>query len=555
MIDSFAEFLNQGLAYIIPMVILLGLLIFVHELGHFLAAKFYKVRVETFSLGFGPKIIKFVRGGTVYCVSALPLGGYVKMYGDEPGKDVPEDLKNQSYLHKPVGQRIVIALAGPLMNLFFAFVLFAGVAAIGDKALAPEVGEIANNSKAFEAGFRPYDKIISINGEPTETWSEVVEIIETSAESDLAFKIDRLGQEQTLNVTPRSSENDNLFSTADRIGKIKGLNSNLHMPIIGVVDSGNFAAAGFKSGDRVVEINGEAIQWFKDIEPILLENLFNGDGQAQVKIHRYNDFRKRKDFTELSLPVFGKDFTDQKIDIYVPETVIAEVQEDSPAALAGLQRLDRILKINGQRIQSFDDIVKNVSSFKENDQALQVEVERGGETQIFSMIPKMNELEGQFGETENRFTIGVIPTLFIAPKTYLWKSSDFSQIVVRSMQQTMHWTSLTVLSFVRILQARVSSKNVSGIISIGQVAQQSWSIGMNAFLKMMAIISINLFILNLLPIPILDGGHLLIFTLEAIKGAPLSLRKIEMAHQVGFLIILFLMAFALFNDFSRIFGS
>ncbi len=558
MIDSFASFLNQGLAYLVPMIILLGLLIFVHELGHFLAAKFFKVRVETFSLGFGPKIIKFVRGGTIYCVSALPLGGYVKMYGDEPGKDIPEELKKQSYLHKPVGQRIVIALAGPLMNLFFAIILFGGVASLGDKALAPDVGEIAPNSRAFEVGFRPYDNIKSINGEPTETWSEITEIVESSADKSLTFIVVRMGEEKTINVTPKSSENDNLFSTADRIGKIRGFNSNLHMPVVGVVENGNFAQAGFHTGDRIVEINGQPVKWYKDIQPMLLESLFNSDGKTKVSVQRFNDFRKgEKDdnIKKFDIIVEGTNFTDQKVDIYMPETVIAEVQEDSPAAAAGLIRLDRIVSINNNPMVSFNDIVNAVSSFNPGDEPLQVEVMRNGELQTFAITPKMNTLEGRFGETENRFTIGVIPTLFVAPQTYLWKSTDIKQIASRAMHQTWHWTSMTVLSFVRILQARVSSKNVSGIISIGQVAQQSWEIGLNAFLKMMAIISINLFILNLLPIPILDGGHLMIFTLEAIKGAPLSLRKIEMAHQVGFLIILFLMAFALFNDFSRILGS
>lgn len=555
MIETLTSILNQGLAYIIPMIVLLGLLIFVHELGHFLAAKFYKVKVETFSLGFGPKLIKFIYGETVYCVSAIPLGGYVKMFGDEPGKEIADNLKQQSYLHKPVGQRIVIALAGPLMNLVFAAFLFAGVAYLGDKAMAPEVGEIPQNSQAFEQGFRPYDQILSINDEPTETWKEVEEIIESSADKNLDFKILRLGQEQILSITPNVSENDNLFSTADHIGKIKGLTSNLHLPILGVIPEGNMAQAGFKTGDRIVAINEQNVDWFKDIEPTLMEALFNGDGQATVKVQRYQDFRKKDDFKEFKIDLHGQDFTNHKVDIFIPETVIAEVQEKSPADLAGLVRLDQIKEINGTPIFSFKDIVKNVSSYEPGNDPLKITVVRDSKEQTFDIVPKMNELEGQYGETENRYTIGVIPTLFIAPQSYLWRSYSVSQIAKRAIQQTWHWSKVTVLTFVRILQSRVSSKNVSGIISIGQVAQQSWEIGLNAFLKIMAIISINLFIINLLPIPILDGGHLMIFTLEAIKGAPISLRKIEMAHQVGFLIILFLMAFALFNDFSRILGS
>lgn len=553
--DFLVNILNQGLGYIIPMIVLLGLLIFVHELGHFLAAKYYKVKVETFSLGFGPKIIKFIYGGTVYCVSALPLGGYVKMYGDEPGKDIPEELKQQSYLHKPVGQRIVIALAGPLMNLAFAAVLFGLIAVIGDKALAPTVGEIPLNSQAFEAGFRPHDRILSINGQAIHTWNQVKDVIELSGEKNLNFTIERLGEKTNLTATPSLSANDNLFSTADRIGKIKGLTSNLHLPVVGVVFDSQIHKAGLRTGDRIMEIDGEPVKWFKDIEPTVMENLFSGAGRTTLKVQRFHDFRKAKDFKELNIELTAMNHSKHELDIYAPETVIAEVQPDSPAAQMGLQKFDRILNINGQAIQSFQDIVDNVSSYDQEVGPLKIEIERESQKQTFSIAPKMNSLEGQYGEKEDRFTIGVIPLLFAIPPTFTWKSQSFTETMQRSWQQTVHWTKVTLLSFVRILQNRVSSKNISGIISIGQVAQRSWSIGVDAFLKMMAIISINLFILNLLPIPILDGGHLLLFTLEAIKGAPISLRKIEMAQQFGFLVILFLMAFAIFNDVTRLFGN
>ncbi len=555
MFDMIATFLNQGLAYIIPMIILLGLLIFVHELGHFLAAKYYKVGVETFSLGFGPKLIKFVRNGTVYCVSALPLGGYVKMFGDEPGKEISEEDKRRSYLHKPVGQRIVIVLAGPLMNLFFAAVLFFWIAWIGDKAISPAIGEIPPNSAAYEQGFRPYDKVLSINDQPINTWDEVQKIIETSPSQTLSFHLNRNGESLTIQAQPELSSNDNLFSTADRIGKIKGLSSDLHLPVIGVSSKSPAHLSGLRSGDQVLEIDGEPIKWFKDIEPTLLESLFNGPGLARVKLRRFEDFRKRDSFEEINLTLNAQNFTKQNLGLFIPETLIAEVQVDSPAAKAGLQRMDQILEINGNTIISFQDIVQNVSQYKPQGEPLTIKVLRGDDPMQFSVSPEMNSLEGQYGETENRFTIGVIPVLLAMPNTFLWKSQSFSEAFSRAFQQTAHWTKVTMLSFVRIVQNRVSSKNISGIISIGQVAQQSWSLGLNAFLKIMAIISINLFVLNLLPIPILDGGHLVLFILEAIKGSPVSLKKVEVAQQVGFLVLLFLMAFALFNDFNRIFGS
>lgn len=555
MIESLTSILSQSLGYIIPMIVLLGLLIFVHEMGHFLAAKFFKVRVETFSLGFGPKILRWVYGETTYCISALPLGGYVKMFGDEPGREIPISEQQDSYLHKPVGQRIVIVLAGPIMNLLFAAILFFALTKVGDKALSPVVGEIATNSPAFHSGFKPYDQILSINSDPIETWDQVQKIIELNPEKELSFKIQRLGEEQTLLVQPENSKNDNLFSTADSIGKIKGLHSNLHLPILGV-RHGSFAESlGLKSGDRLISIDGESIEWFKDIEPFILEVFSSGLPQATLKIRRYSDIRDQKNFKEFDVIIHGVDLKDQPLGIFIPQTVIAEVQKDSPAEKTGLIKGDQILAVGGQQILSFEDIVRNVSAYDPNGEPLQITILRDGETKDIAIVPQMNSLEGQFGETENRFTIGVVPSLFAIPQSFLWKSKDFSSSLQRSFEQTYNWTRITLLSFVRILQNRVSSKNISGIISIGQVAQQSWNIGLNAFLKMMAIISINLFVLNLLPIPILDGGHLVLFTLEAIKGAPISLKKVEMAQQVGFLIILFLMAFALFNDFSRIFGS
>ncbi|MCB0377177.1 MAG: RIP metalloprotease RseP [Bdellovibrionales bacterium] len=555
MIDAFASLLNQGFAYIVPMIVLLGLLIFVHELGHFLAAKYFKVRVEVFSLGFGRKILQFKKGDTQYCISILPLGGYVKMFGDEPGKEIPTQEKEYSFLHKPVGQRIVIALAGPVMNLFFAGLLFHTIAVLGEKAPAPIVGELASNSQAHELGFRNYDVIRSVNDHKIETWTQFENLVETSAGQSLSVHILRQGQPETLEITPIQVKNDNLFSTAETIGRIKGLNSKIHLPFIGVAPGGPFALAGFKNGDQILSINDQNIEWFKDIRPTLLEALYNEGGAATVKVKRYSDFRKGEVEKEFSIHLDGRDFTSGELGIFIPEMVIGEVQKDSPAEKIGLQRLDTIVSINGHEIHSFDDILKNVSGYEPDGAPLKFEIHRGDQRQTFDIVPKMNSLEGEYGEIENRFTVGVTPVLFSIPQSFTWKSPGFFHATGRALEQSWHWTKLTLLSFLRIVQNKVSSKNLSGFISIGQVAHKSWQIGAVPFLKMMAVISINLFILNLLPIPILDGGHLLLFTLEAIKGAPLSLRKIEVAQQIGFLIIIFLMAFALFNDFSRIFGS
>ena len=556
MFETLTSILNQGLSFIVPIIVLLGLLIFIHELGHFLAAKYYGVKVEIFSLGFGPKIFQFVHSETIYCISALPLGGYVKMYGDDPGKEIPSDQRKKSFLHKPVGQRIVISLAGPLMNLFFASLLFYFIAHIGDKTFTPQVGEIAPNSNAYEKGFRPYDRIITIDREPIKTWRQVENKIESSPNKALNFHIERMGEKQKLLITPKSSPNDNLFSTANRIGKIHGLHSRVHLPVVGVLHDSPLYQSGLRTGDHILEIDGVTVKWFMDIKPTLLESLFSGgSGRVQMKLRRFKDFQNRKEYKELSVTLMAKNFKNQNIEFFVPETVIAEVQKDSPAFQAGLQKLDKITKINGQPIHSFDDIIRHVSSYKPKNSPLEIEIQRENNTLVFPIAPEMNHLQGKYGEKENRFTIGVIPLLFEIPKTFIWKSSSFTEATHRAFRETWLWTKITVLSFVRIFQNRVSPKNIRGVISISQVAQRTWNIGLSAFLKMMAIISINLFIINLLPIPILDGGHLLLFTLEAIKGAPLNLKKVEIAQKIGFLVVLLLMAFALFNDFTSVFGS
>ncbi|MCJ8275937.1 MAG: RIP metalloprotease RseP, partial [Bdellovibrionales bacterium] len=334
----------------------------------------------------------------------------------------------------------------------------------------------------------------------------------------------------------------------------KGLSSYLHLPVVGVTYQSKLYEAGLRSGDHITKIDDEDIKWYKDLEPTIMENLSSSTSTV-LTVKRFKNFRKADSFDEFTITLQAQNFKNHQLGLFIPETVVAEVVEDSPAAAAGLQRLDIIKSINGNSILSFDDIVANVSSFNQSSDALEIEVLRDDQSQIFKIEPQMNSLEGEYGAKENRFTIGVVPVLFSRPQTYVWKSETVAESFSRALEQTGHWSQVTVLSFVRILQNRISSKNISGIISIGQVAQRSWSIGLSPFLKMMAIISINLFILNLLPIPILDGGHLVIFTLEAIKGSPISLKKIEIAHQIGFIIILFLMAFALFNDFSRIFGS
>src|SRR5437868_8423769 len=170
--DFIFNSLNSVFSTVVPFVVLLGILIFVHEFGHFIVARLCGVRVEVFSLGFGKKIFQYKKGDTNYCISIIPLGGYVKMFGDQPGADISEAEKKDSFTHKNVWQRISVVLAGPLMNFFFAIFIFFLVASIGEDFRSPIVGDIMADSKAFASGFRSGDKIISVNGAGVRTWDE-----------------------------------------------------------------------------------------------------------------------------------------------------------------------------------------------------------------------------------------------------------------------------------------------------------------------------------------------------------------------------------------------
>ncbi|MBX9767285.1 MAG: RIP metalloprotease RseP, partial [Bdellovibrionales bacterium] len=208
-------FLQQGFQFVFALVVLLGILVFVHEMGHFLVAKYFGVRVEVFSLGFGKKLYKRKYGDTEYCLSLIPLGGYVKMYGDDPTADVPENMKKVSFLHKPVGQRIWIVLAGPLMNLFFAILLFSLIAVVGEEMPKPIAGDISPMTEAAKAGFESGDLIQKINGTPVKTWDEFKKILHSIGEGTAKISVERFATKEVKEISAPTKmiPNDNVLSS------------------------------------------------------------------------------------------------------------------------------------------------------------------------------------------------------------------------------------------------------------------------------------------------------------------------------------------------------
>lgn len=540
-----------------PFLILLGLLIFVHELGHFLVAKFFGVRVEVFSLGFGRKILQFKRGDTTYCVSLIPLGGYVKMFGDDPSKEIPPSEQSVSFLHKPVGPRFAIVLAGPIMNLIFAFFIFVILGLTGEPAPGNFVGDIQPGTRAYDAGFRSGDRVLKIDGKDIESWTEVREVVAKSTDKKLNFVVEREDSKEQaeVQITPVLGENDNILSKESQIGVIPGLEVNSFASIIGVTGPETLAAqAGLRNLDLILSVNDKDLLTWRDLNRVVKEEFKSGQRSLKLVVENYSDDKPEKRELSLSLPESATDGEIQlsMLGIEPGELYLWKVKRDSPAFTAGLEPGDRLTKIGGEEITRWSQVIDSIKAYNPDLPAPEVTFRRNGEEKTVTIRPEPTELIDARGRDEKRYTIGIvsgfIPT---APRTVIVRAHSFGDALSLGVTRTWETSGMIIMSLVRLVQGDVSAKNIGGIISIGRVANQSYEAGLPYFLRMMALISINLFLLNLLPVPVLDGGHLVFFSIEALRGAPLSMRKMEIAQQVGLVILMSLMAFALFNDISN----
>lgn len=543
-----------------PFFLLLGLLIFVHELGHFLVAKFFGVRVETFSLGFGKKILSYKKGETTYCVSLVPLGGYVKMYGDDPSAEVPEAERARAFLYKPVSQRIAVVLAGPLMNLFFAIFIFTVIAGVGEDQPGPFVGDIAADSKAFEAGFRSGDKIVSVNGDATSTWLQVKKKIEAMPGKALEFVVDRAGEGQPLKFDAATTyaENDNIFSRERQVGAIAGLSSESRSLLVGVSDPKSPAAqAGLSTLDLIVSVDGQKASYWRELDPLFAKAVSEGRKEISLQVRDLENETKPEATRDVKLALPASTKADEsltaRLGLEPAELYIYQTKKDSPAGKAGVMSKDKVVAINGERVNAWNDVLTRVKAFEPEKDHIDFTVLRNGEEKTFQIRPELTQLMSMKGQEELRYTVGILSGhIQVGPEPVLYRVTGLGNMLAAGLKETWSSTEFIVMSLVRLVQGDVSAKNIGGVITIGRVAASTFAAGLASFLKAMAIISINLFLLNLLPVPVLDGGHLVFYTYEGLRGAPMSLRKMELAQQIGLMILMCLMVFAFFNDITNL---
>ena len=447
-----------GLIYLAAFVVAILLLVSLHEFGHYIVARWCGVKVLRFSVGFGKPFWKKQRGDTEWCLAPIPLGGYVKMVDTREGEVAEADLP-YAFDKQPPLKRIAIVVAGPLVNLILAVLLYvASFNLYGVTEVKPWVGTVESDSLAAKAGFQVGDRITSINGKAVHDWMD--------AQTDLVIAL------QAGNVT------------------------------VGVQDAQGVAMT------RIMDV---------EANPASVDAATQGQGVGiwPIKV----------------------------------KSEISQVLPNSAAERAGLKAGDKVIAVNGQKLLGWKDWVDVIKASPGKD--LRLDVQRQGQMLSLMLRPdsedKGRQLEGKAGvaaSIDNDWEAQV--------KTQ--REVGIGESVVLAAQKTWNLSALTLKFLGKLIMGEASIKGISGPVSIGEMAGKSAMMGLETYIQFLAVISISLGVMNLLPIPVLDGGHLLYYIIEWVRGKPLSEHVQTVGLKIGLCIMGLFMLVAFFNDFTRIFG-
>ncbi len=545
------------LDYLFAAVPMLGLLIFVHEFGHFAVAKLCGVRVLKFSLGFGSPIgfgehrLRWERNGTEYVIAWFPLGGFVRMLGEQlPGDDgerlpIPEDVRDDEFLNaKPTWQKLAIILAGPGMNLLLPVLIFTVMLWFGIPKTIAVVGMVERESPAAQAGLQPGDRVLELDGESVQWWEQVSRAIQKRVGGNLHLLVERAGEalEVDLEIGVRSSLDE--YGEAREIGWV-GLGSQRLPTLIGIPDGDVPAVrAGLRSGDRIVSVAGVEVEDWE-----ALRAAYAAATEAEVEFKLARGAEEAVVERSLRVPALG---SLDRLGVVSATILVGRVVEGAPAERAGLAPGDLILEVDGRPVGSFRFFADTVRASQ--GRSLEITFARDGAVQRVAIQPEVREVPGPFGidgMEEKVYQVGIAHALATLPGVRgLDRELNPLVALPRAVAMTVDNTVSLLRGLGKLLTGELGTDQLRGPITIVQIARKSLDVGWQAYLVTMIFISINLGILNLLPIPILDGGQLLIFSIEGIKRAPISLRAREVVQQIGFIVLMLLMGLAFWNDLS-----
>jgi regulator of sigma E protease len=549
-------------------VLLVSSLIFIHESGHFAFAKIFGVKVLTFSIGFGPKIVRIRGKETEYCIGLLPFGGFVKMLEESKRSEpiLPEE-RGRTFEAQALWKRVVIVLAGPAMNVLFPVALYTSVFLEQSQFLPPTVG-VVEPGKPAEGRLQPGDRITSVDGDAVTSYPEVQRVIARRANKPVKLGVERDGKALDVTVVPADVAEVRELDIVEHKGRI-GLDPHFPAAVVGVVKHDTPAGAGLRTFDMITAVNGRRIERFVDLVDALTEN--RGD-QVVVSYLRPVDVpRALGGLCELSVLEPGAatltplprapgatppaDYTARALDvrdrtgIESADMYVAFVPEGSAEWQAGLRPGDRITALDGapQRLWRTmeDELVAGA------DRQHELQWTRDGQPKGGHFQLRKEQWDDEFGQHYERYVFRTDHWIPSAPDRMVPNPHPLVNAVTRGVEETVSVVKFISIGMLRLLQGRVSLSSVGGPITMYDIAGQAGAQGTTYFVWAMAVISVNLGLINLLPIPVLDGGHLLFFLFEAARRRPLPLRIREVASLVGMVMLMLLMAVAFKNDVER----
>jgi len=560
---------------ILYFVILISSLIFVHELGHFLVAKAFGVKVLTFSLGFGPKVLCISGRETEYCISLLPLGGYVKMLEETKSDLVMPEDRSRTFESLPVYKRTMVALAGPMMNLLFPILLYFSIFITEGPFSPPTVGVVLPEHPASGVLF-PGDRILAVQGHEVGTFDEVRRIVERSPGETLKIKVFRDNAQLEVEVLVQERRRKLELDMVERYGAI-GIQPHAPAAVIGISSPEAPAyRAGLRTFDVITFVAGRRIERYSDLRAELDHNRGTTipvtymrpqsvagvlGGLADMAVYETG-------VVSLTPNVRGETLVDLA-GIELADRYVASIPKGSYLYQAGMRPGDRIMSLDGQRIPAWSTFVDRLAAAPDAIHRIEFVSSKDGQARSGEFRIRREEFSDHSGQRYFRYVLpcGSWANLAEAGESVCdadsarqWLPLSLEEQVEhpnpiryaleKAVDRTVSATRFISLTFVRLAQGRVSLQEISGPIAIYEIAGREGRKGTEYFIWVMAMISINLGLLNLLPIPVLDGGHLLFFALEGIMRRPLPMRVREVAHILGMAVLFLLMTIAFRNDLT-----
>lgn len=550
-------------------VIFVSALIFIHELGHFSFAKIFGVKVLTFSIGFGPKLVRVRGKETEYCLGILPFGGFVKMLEEGKGEPVLPEDRGRTFEAQSLWKRVVIVLAGPAMNVAFPVILYMSVY-LDDRAfLAPTVGIVVPNKPA-DGKLLPGDLVTNVDGETITSFPELQQSLSKKAGKTIHVTVLRDGKSVNVEMIPADEieilEPRELDMT-EHVARV-GILPAFPAAVIGVPEPESPAGrAGLRTFDMITAVNGKRVERFIDLATALSQNRGETSvltylrpmtvpgalgGLCDVAFFEPGVATltplARTDTNELDAAARDRDALGRS-GVESADLFVAFVPEGSSEWRAGLRPGDRVLTLDGAPIRQWRVMEQDLS--RGASQPHKMTWSRGGEPLSGQLQLRKEQWFDELGQHYERYVFHTTHWTPNAPDVTVPNKNVFLYALGKGFGETGRAIRFVWTSLLRLMQGRVSLNQVSGPITLYDIAGEAGARGPTYFVWAMAITSVNLGLINLFPVPVLDGGHLAVLLIEAIRRRPVSLRTREIASLVGMSVLVCLMLLAFKNDMTR----